>query len=126
MLLVVLLLIGLSVPAMAADPIEALKEGVSGGIQAFFVSAADSVYAWGADTNESAEVKEEYGYTVGSVFQIAAYEHDPYESETVQEMRKRTAVIGVFIFLICVLRGFLCQSVSMWDGLDRQGTVCDF
>src|SRR5665811_1035452 len=111
-LLVVLLLIGLSAPAMAADPIEALKEGVSGGIQAFFVSAADSVYAWGEDTNETDQVKDERGYTVGSVFKIAAYKHDPYESTTVQEMRKRTAVIGVFIFLIYVFYGASCVNLS--------------
>lgn len=113
MLFVVFLLLGLTVPAMAADPIEALKEGVSGGIQAFFVDAADSIFEWGLPaTNETDQVKDEYGYAVGSVFKIAAYEHDPYESKTVQEMRKRTAVIGVFIFVIYVFYGASCVNLS--------------
>lgn len=113
-LLVVLTLSSLAAPAMAADPIEALKEGVSGGIQDFFVSAADSIYQWGIveNTTESEAIKNEYGAGPAAVFKIAANEHDPYESKTVQEMRKRTAIIGVFIFVIYVFYGASCVNLS--------------
>jgi len=116
-LLVVLMLSSLAAPAMAADPIEALKEGVSGGIQDFFVSAADSVYSWGDgyglnDTAETDQIKEEYGAGPAAVFKIAAHDYNPYESEAVQKMRLRTAVIGVFIFVIYVFYGASCVNLS--------------
>lgn len=111
-LCLLLMLSSMAMPAMGADPIEALKEGVSGGIKGFFVDAADSIFAWGGTSNETEEAKELYGYDVGSIFKVAAYEHDPYESETVQKMRKETAVIGVFVFLIYIFYGAACVNLS--------------
>jgi len=117
LVLVVLLLSSLAMPAMAADPIQALKEGVSGGIQDFFISVADSIYTYGSeaglnDTAESEEIREEYGAGPATIYKIAAYEHDPYESETVQKMRLRTAVIAIFIFVIYVFWGAACVNLS--------------
>jgi hypothetical protein len=111
-LILVLLLTGLSMPAMAADPIKAGEEMISGGIRAFFTDAADSVFNWGINSNETIEAKDKYGYSVGSVFKIAANKYDPYESETVQEMRKKTAVTGVFLFILYVFYGAACVNLS--------------
>lgn len=112
LILLALILLNLAIPAMGADPIEAGKEIVSGGIQSFFTDAADSIFAWGGNSNETIEAKERYGYAVGSVFKIAAYKHDPYESSTVQEMRKRTAIIGIFIFVLFIFYGASCVNLS--------------
>jgi hypothetical protein len=82
------------------------------GIRAFFMSIGDSIFSIGGSTNESQSVKNNYGYAVGSVFKIATYENDPYTSPTVQAMRDKTAVIGVFMFLLYVFFGAACVNFS--------------
>src|SRR5665647_118306 len=82
-----------------------LTVSVTEGIKAFFVNIADSIFNIGGSTNESEIVKNQYGYAVGSVFKIATYENDPYQSSTVKNMRDKTTVIGVFIFVLYVFYG---------------------
>ena len=93
-----------------------LEKSVTDGIKGFFISAADSVFNIGGSSNESTNVKNNYGYAVGSVFKIATYSNDPYQSETVQAMRIRTAVIGVFIFILYVFYGAACVNLSCGGG----------
>lgn len=89
-----------------------LTVSVTNGIKAFFVDIADSIFNFGGSTNETEAVKNKYGYAVGSVFKIATYENDPYKSPVVKAMRDRTAVIGVFIFILYILYGAACVNLS--------------
>jgi len=89
-----------------------LTVSVKDGIIAFFVDIADSIFNIGGSTNETEAVKNRYGYAVGSVFKIATYENDPYQSPTVQAMRDKTTVIGVFIFILYVFYGAACVNLS--------------
>jgi hypothetical protein len=89
-----------------------LTVSVTEGIKAFFVSIADSIFNIGGSTNETELVKNKYGYAVGSVFKIATYSNDPYDSTTVQAMRDRTTVIGVFIFILYVFYGAACVNLA--------------
>ena len=89
---------------------------VSMGIQAFFGSIADGIFNIGGSANESTSVKNDYGYAVGSVFKIATYSNDPYQSKTVQAMRTQTAIIGVFIFVLYVFYGAACVNLSCGGG----------
>jgi hypothetical protein len=93
-----------------------LEKSVTDGIKGFFIGAADSVFNIGGSSNESTNVKNNYGYAVGSVFKIATYSNDPYESPTVQAMRARTAVIGVFLFVLYVFYGAACVNLSCGGG----------
>lgn len=88
------------------------EEMISNGIKAFFTSIADSVFNIGGSTNETESVKNKYGYAVGSIFKIATYKNDPYTSDTVKAMREKTAVIGVFIFILYVFYGAACVNLS--------------
>jgi hypothetical protein len=97
---------------MYNETINGFQKGVSEGIKGFFTDAADKIFEIGGTTNETAEVKDKYGYAVGSVFKIAAYENDPYKSETVQKMRLRTALIGLFIFIIFIFIGAARVNIS--------------
>jgi hypothetical protein len=109
----VLMLSSFAMPAMAADPIKAMEGTITGGLKGLFVDAADSIFNYGMNTtNETEAVKDKYGYSIGAVHKIASYKHDPYESKTVQEMRKRTAIIGVFLFIIYVFYGAACVNLS--------------
>lgn len=89
-----------------------LTVSVTNGIKAFFVDIADSIFNIGGGTNETEAVKNQYGYAVGSVFKIATYENDPYKSPIVKTMRDRTAVIGVFIFILYIFYGAACVNLS--------------
>jgi hypothetical protein len=89
-----------------------LTASVTDGIKGFFVSMADSIFNIGGSTNETESVKNKYGYAVGSVFKIATYKNDPYTSDTVKAMRDKTAVIGVFIFILYVFYGAACVNLS--------------
>jgi hypothetical protein len=89
----------------------------------FLTGIADQVFQLGGVTNETEEVKDKYGYAVGSVFKIATYKNDPYESQTVQEMRKRTSLIGLFIFIIFVFLGasrvnLSCGGMNFFDRIE--------
>ncbi len=111
------------VPVMAADPIKAGEEMISGGIKAFFMDGADSLFTVAPSNSTDAEtpdaystavdgINQKYGANVGSVYTVAAYKHDPYTSNVVQEMRKRTAIIGVFIFILYIFYGAACVNLS--------------
>jgi hypothetical protein len=89
-----------------------LTVSVKEGIKAFFVDIADSIFNIGGSTNETETVKNKYGYAVGSVFKIATYENDPYQSSIVKAMRDKTTVIGVFIFILYVFYGAACVNLS--------------
>jgi hypothetical protein len=89
-----------------------LTVSVTDGIKAFFVSIADSIFNIGGSKNETELVKNKYGYAVGSVFKIATYSNDPYASSTVQAMRDRTTVIGVFIFILYIFYGAACVNLA--------------
>ena len=101
-----------------------LTVSVTDGIKAFFVSIADSIFNIGGSTNETELVKNKYGYAVGSVFKIATYSNDPYDSPTVQAMRDRTTVIGVFIFIFIFFMGrlVLILLAVVWDYLSGSNT----
>lgn len=112
-LILVLMLSSLVMPAIAADPMEAMEKTITGGITGVFVDAADSIFNYGMNTTSETEaVKDKYGYSVGAVHKIATYDHDPYQSKTVQDMRKKTAVIGVFVFILFVFYGASCVNLS--------------
>src|SRR5665647_362995 len=89
-----------------------LTVSVTEGIKGFFVNAADSLFNIGGTSNETAQVKDNYGYAVGTVFKIAAYENDPYQSPTVKTMRDKTTVIGVFIFILYIFYGASCINLA--------------
>lgn len=89
-----------------------LTVSVTEGIKAFFVNIGDSLFNIGGTSNETELVKDNYGYAVGSVFKIAAYENDPYQSSTVKTMRDRTTVIGVFIFILYIFYGASCVNLA--------------
>jgi hypothetical protein len=100
-------------PVQSTDKAMSLgEEMVSNGIKEFFVSIADSVFNIGGSTNETESVKNKYGYAIGSVFKIATYKNDPYESNTVKAMREKMAAIGVFIFILYVFYGAACVNLS--------------
>jgi hypothetical protein len=88
------------------------EEMVSNGIKAFFVNVADNIFNIGGSTNETTTVKNKYGYAVGSVFKISTYNNDPYINDVVNAMRKKTAIIGVFIFTLYVFYGAACVNLS--------------
>jgi len=122
-LILVLMLSSMVVPVMAADPIKAGEEMISGGIKIFFMDGADSLFTVAPSNSTDVEtpdaysmavdgVNQKYGANVGSVYMVAAYEHDPYDSSVVQEMRKRTAIIGVFIFILYIFYGAACVNLS--------------
>lgn len=122
-LILVLMLSSTVAPAMAADPIKAGEEMISGGIKAFFMDGADSLFTVAPSNSIDVEtpdaysmavdgVNQKYGANVGSVYTVTAYKHDPYDSSVVQEMRKRTALIGVFIFILYVFYGAACVNLS--------------
>jgi hypothetical protein len=103
--------------------VEASKEIVADGIKGAFLSGADSFYTMVPDNATDTilqdnysqtvdEVNKNYGPNVGAVYTIAAYKHDPYESKTVQDMRLKTAVVGVFIFFIYVFYSAGCVNLS--------------
>ena len=122
-LVLVLMLPSLIVPAMAADPIKAGEEMISGGIKTFFMDGADSLFTVAPSNSTDVGtpdaystavdgINQKYGANVGSVYTVAAYKHDPYASNVVQEMRKRTALIGVFIFILYIFYGAACVNLS--------------
>ena len=126
-LILVLMLSSTVAPVMAADPIKAGEEMISGSIKAFFMDGADSLFTVAPSNSTDVEtpdaysmavdgVNQKYGANVGSVYTVAAYEHDPYDSSVVQEMRKRTAIIGVFIFILYIFYGAACVNLSC-DGM---------
>lgn len=88
-----------------AGATEAFESAVSNGIKAFFVNVADTLFNVGGTSNVTEAVKDEKGYVIGSVFKVATYKNDPYQNKTVQDMRDKTSLIGVFLFVIFVFYG---------------------
>jgi hypothetical protein len=101
---------------LGSSTLNILRNMVNLGIQDFCTSIADSIFNIGGSTNESTSVKNNYGYAVGSVFKIATYSEDPYQSKTVQAMRTQTAIIGVFLFVLYVFYGAACVNLSCGGG----------
>ncbi len=107
---------------MAADPVQAVEQAVKNGFIDVFISGADSLteqsptnysYDTGKPTSNNtsvddyseqvAAVKEKYGPSVSTIYMMSAYNHDPYQSPTVKAMRLKTALIGLFLFVLYVL-----------------------
>ncbi len=123
-LIVLLLLSSTVMPVMAADPVQAVEQAVKNGFIDVFVSGADSLteqspnnysYDTGKSTSNStpvdnyseqvAAVNEKYGPSVSTIYMMSAYNHDPYQSPTVKAMRLKTALIGLFLFVLYVFWG---------------------
>jgi hypothetical protein len=123
-ILVLLLILSMAMPAMAADPVQAVENAVKNGFIDVFLSGADSLteqnpanysYDTGKPTSNNtqqdnyseqvASVKNKYGPSVSSIYMLSAYNHDPYQSQTVKSMRLKTALIGLFVFVLYVFWG---------------------
>lgn len=129
--LVLLLISSMAMPAMAADPVQAVEQAVKNGFIDVFLSGADSLteqnpanysYDTGKPTSNStqpdnyseqiANVKNKYGPSISSIYMLSAYNHDPYKSQTVQTMRLRTVVMALFLFILYVFWGAACVNFS--------------
>lgn len=125
-------------PALAANPAEVVTGAVKDALIGFFTDGADSVdfsadpnssyyYDTGAPATNStavdeyservAAVQNKYGPSVSSIYILSAYNNDPYKSPTVQKMRMRTAVIGIFFFLIFIFGGGAIVNFSSCKGM---------
>jgi hypothetical protein len=129
--LVLLLISSMAMPAMAADPVQAVEQAVKNGFIDVFMSGADSLteqnpanysYDTGKPTSNStpqdnyseqiANVKNKYGPSISSIYMLSAYDHDPYQSKTVQTMRLKTVVIALFLFILYIFWGAACVNFS--------------
>jgi hypothetical protein len=107
-----------------AGATEAFESAVSNGIKAFFVNIADTLFNVGGTSNVTEAVKNDKGYVIGSVFKVATYKNDPYNNKTVQDMREKTSLIGIFLFVIIVFFGgartaLSCGNVNILDRIEQ-------
>ena len=93
-IILVLMLSSTVTPVMAADQVSAMEGIISGGLKSFFMDGADSLFTVASPNSTDAGtpdaysvavdgVNQKYGANVGSVYTVAAYKHDPYDSSVV-------------------------------------------
>lgn len=138
-IILIIFLFSILVTPAAAISLDDLKGAVRDGVIEAFISGADSVDIT-ADTNNTtynydtglptsgnvsvddyskkvAEVKQKYGPSISSIYTIAAYNHDPYKSATVQKMRYRTILMSAYFFILYVLWGASMAMLSNCKGM---------
>lgn len=82
------------------------KKMVGEGIMYFLELLADSGFKVGmSEATDVSDIKDNYGYAVAAIYNMATVEFDPYENEFIKEMQIRLSFISAFLIFIYAILG---------------------